>query len=559
MCGIAALLLGDTKATTAAVDLHESLYLLQHRGQEAAGITVCQGGRVYMCKGLGMVFDTFSGGRRVQQLPGYMGLGHLRYPTFGTSSASEAQPFYVNAPFGISMSVNGNLVNTEYLRKFLDEEAHRHVNSDSDSELLLNIFAQGLQKLGKTRANSDDIFTALGDVYSMCQGAFACTAMIAGFGILAFRQARSIDANGIRPLCLGSRPSATLPGATDYFMASESVALKQLGFGNIVDILPGQAVFLEKGGAPQFRQIVERKSYTPDVFEYVYFARADSCMNGISVYRSRQNMGEKLAKKIRNILGEKGVQDIDAVIPVPETSNIAAAALASKLGKPYVTALIKNQYVHRTFILPNQALRQKSVRRKLSPIESEFRGKNLIIVDDSLVRGTTSRQIVQMAREAGALRVVFVSCAPECTNPHIYGIDLADPVDLVAHGRTRKQIAEYIGADDVIFGDLDGENGLKAACIEAAEGTPQVEDFEVGVFCGKYVTGVPEGYFEHLSDLRNGRRGKKVTVTNIEAGGNEGGSVVVSSGPTDGPPEGPEHREDISLHNFASKLMAHEK
>ncbi|RYP11878.1 hypothetical protein DL767_011281 [Monosporascus sp. MG133] len=493
MCGVTALLLGDTKATTAAVDLHESLYLLQHRGQDAAGITVCQGGRVYQCKGNGMAAKVFVEGRSIQQLPGYMGLGHLRYPTMGTSSASEAQPFYVNSPFGISMSVNGNLVNTEYLRKFLDEEALRHVNSDSDSELLLNIFAHGLQKLGKTRANSDDIFTAL-----------------------------------------------------DYFMASESVALKQLGFSDIVDVLPGQAVFCEKGGAPKFRQIVERKSYTPDCFEYVYFARPDSCIDGISVYRSRQNMGEKLAKKIRDTLGEKGIEDIDAVIPVPETSSIAAATLANKLGKPYVTALIKNRYVHRTFILPNQTLRQKSVRRKLSPIESEFRGKNLVIVDDSLVRGTTSREI--------------------------YGIDLADPVDLVAHGKTRQEIAKYIGADDVIFQDLDGKDGLKAACIEAAESTSQVEDFEVGVFCGKYVTEVPEGYFEHLSELRSGKPKRKAGVTNVKAGGDEG-SVISSSGPVNGPPDGnepdalrntngikiPEHQEDISLYNIASELTVHRR
>ncbi|KFH46148.1 Amidophosphoribosyltransferase-like protein [Hapsidospora chrysogenum ATCC 11550] len=491
----------------------------------------------------------------------------------GTSSAaSEAQPFYVNAPFGIAMSVNGNLVNTEDLRKFLDEEAHRHVNSDSDSELLLNIFAHGLQKLGKTRANSDDIFTALGDVYSKCMGAFACTAMIAGFGILAFR-----DANGIRPLCLGSRPSATLPGATDYFVASESVALKQLGFNNIVDILPGQAVFIQKGGSPQFRQIVPRKSYTPDCFEYVYFARPDSCIDGISVYRSRQKMGEKLAKKIRETLGEEGIADIDAVIPVPETSTVAAATLAEKLGKPYVTALIKNRYVHRTFILPNQTLRQKSVRRKLSPIESEFDGKNLIIVDDSLVRGSKSEVPlfgVQMAREAGAKRIIFVSCSPECTHPHIYGIDLADPVDLVAHGRTRQEIAEYIDADEVIFEDLEGPDGLKAACLEAADSTSQVQDFEVGVFCGKYVTDVPEGYFDHLSDLRNGKRGQQTALVEIEAGINgEGGNVVASSGPADGPSAAeeantlrnangvktPEHREDISLHNVADELMGHEK
>ncbi|KAF5662439.1 amidophosphoribosyltransferase [Fusarium denticulatum] len=548
MCGVSAILLGDQEATSAAIDLHETLYYLQHRGQDAAGIAVCQGGRVSQCKGLGMASKVFSDGRRLEHLPGYMGLGHVRYPTMGTASASEAQPFYVNAPFGISMSVNGNLVNTEYLRKFLDEEAHRHVNSDSDSELLLNIFAHGLQQLGKTRANSEDIFTALGDVYAKCQGAFACTAMIAGFGILAFR-----DANGIRPLCIGSRPSATLPGTEDYLVASESVVLKQLGFSNIVDILPGQACFLQKGCGPKFRQIVNDRPYTPDCFEFVYVARPDSTMDGISVYRSRQNMGEKLAKKVRAVLGEKGVQEIDAVIPVPETSNIAAATLAEKLGKPYVTALIKNRYVQRTFILPNQALRMKSVRRKLSPIDSEFRGKNLILVDDSVVRGTTSGQIVQMAREAGAAKVIFVSASPECIYPHIYGIDLADPVDLVAHGRTNQQIADYIGADQVIFQDLDGPDGLKAACMEAAEDTSKVTSFETGVFSGCYVTEVPEGYFEHLSDLRSGKRKAKTILATIKAGGDEGGNVVVSSGPTNGPEA--DEREDISLHNMASEQI----
>ncbi|TIC92382.1 Putative Phosphoribosyltransferase domain, glutamine amidotransferase type 2 [Colletotrichum destructivum] len=501
MCGVSAILLADSKATTAAIDLHESLYLLQHRGQDAAGIAVCQGGRVYHYKGNGMAAKVFADGSSLQHLPGFMGLGHLRYPTMGTSSAAEAQPFYVNSPFGISIAVNGNLVNTEYLRQFVDKEALRHVNSDSDSELLLNIFAHGLQKLGKTRAVSDDIFTALGDVYSKCQGAFACTAMIAGFGILGFR-----DANGIRPLCIGSRPSTTVPGGKDYFMASESVALKQLGFGDITDVLPGQAILITKGGSVEVRQIVEPKSYTPDSFEFVYLARPDSTIDGISVYRSRQMMGEKLAKKIREVLGDKGIDEIDAIIPVPETSNTAAAALAQKLGKPYVTALIKNRYVHRTFILPNQAMRQKSIRRKLSPIESEFEGKNLIIVDDSLVRGTTSRQIVQMARESGAKRVVFVSSSPECTNPHIYGIDLADPADLIARGKTRQEIAEHIDADDVIFLDLEGPDGLKAACLEAADSGSQVRDFEVGVFCGRYVTDVPDGYFDQLSDLRKGKR-----------------------------------------------------
>ncbi|GJC98623.1 amidophosphoribosyltransferase [Colletotrichum higginsianum] len=442
MCGVSAILLADSKATTAAIDLHESLYLLQHRGQDAAGIAVCQGGRVYHYKGNGMAAKVFADGSSLQHLPGFMAL--LR-----------------KLPFGISIAVNGNLVNTEYLRQFVDKEALRHVNSDSDSELLLNIFAHGLQKLGKTRAVSDDIFTALGDVYSKCQGAFACTAMIAGFGILGFRQRRQRNP----PLCIGSRPSTTVPGGKDYFMASESVALKQLGFGDITDVLPGQAILITKGGSVEVRQIVEPKSYTPDSFEFVYLARPDSTIDGISVYRSRQMMGEKLAKKIREVLGDKGIDEIDAIIPVPETSNTAAAALAQKLGKPYVTALIKNRYVHRTFILPNQAMRQKSIRRKLSPIESEFEGKNLIIVDDSLVRG-----------------------------------------NLIARGKTRQEIAEHIDADDVIFLDLEGPDGLKAACLEAADSGSQVRDFEVGVFCGRYVTDVPDGYFDQLSDLRKGKR-----------------------------------------------------
>ncbi|TQS32313.1 hypothetical protein Golomagni_07375, partial [Golovinomyces magnicellulatus] len=312
-------------------------------------------------------------------------------------------------------------------------------------------------------------------------------------------------------------------------------------------------VFIEKGQDPIFRQVAPQKSYTPDCFEYVYFARPDSCIDGISVYRSRQNMGVKLADKIRKVLGDKAIEEIDAVIPVPETSNIAAASLASKLEKPYVTALIKNRYVHRTFILPNQALRQKSVRRKLSPIESEFRGKNLIIVDDSLVRGTTSREIVQMARDAGAAR---------------YGIDLADPADadLLAHGRTNREIADFIAADEVIFQDLED---LEVACLEAAEDEKNpVKDFEVGVFCGKYVTDVPEGYFQHLSDLRNGKKGKDNGVINIAAG--DEGTLISSSGPTNGPlshakamqngdSKNADYCEDISLFNAAGEEEGHDK
>ncbi|TLD23290.1 hypothetical protein PspLS_07467 [Pyricularia sp. CBS 133598] len=536
MCGVSALLLGDTKAQSAAVDLHESLYFLQHRGQDAAGIAVCQGGRVYQCKGNGMAAKVFDEGRKTADLPGFMGIAHLRYPTAGTSSASEAQPFYVNSPFGLSMSVNGNLVNSPELISFLDREARRHVNTDSDSELLLNVFAHALYELNKARANVDDVFTALREVYARCHGAFACTAMIAGFGILGFR-----DQNGIRPLCLGSRPSTTLEGATDYFLASESVSLTQLGFSNIVDILPGQAVFIRKNGTPEFRQIVERKSYTPDIFEFVYFARPDSHIDGVSVHRSRQNMGLKLAKKMRETLSEQAIKDIDVIIPVPETSNTSAAVLATELNKPFSNAFVKNRYVYRTFILPGQQARQKSVRRKLSPVASEFNGKVVCLVDDSIVRGTTSREIVQMAREAGATKVLFVSCSPEVTHPHVHGIDLADPAELIAHGKTREEVATLIDADEVVYQSLED---LKAACFDAAGPNNDVNDFEVGVFCGKYKTEVPEGYFEHLSRVQGAKKKAKAVAN------------VASSGPTNDSRNGlmsPEHREDISLHNFATK------
>ncbi|KAG6162846.1 hypothetical protein E4U11_002395 [Claviceps purpurea] len=498
-----------------------------------------------------------SDGARLRQLPGNLGIGHLRYPTAGSSSASEAQPFYgiltnaphrslenpadlakVNTPFGLCMSVNGNLINVEELREFLDVEARRHINSDSDSELLLNVYAHALTELGKSRVNSEDTFTALRMVYEKCQGAFACTVMIAGFGILGFR-----DANGIRPLCIGSRPSLTLEGATDYFMASESVALKQLGFGNIRDIKPGEAVFIQKGCAPIFRQVIEQRSYSPDIFEYVYFARPDTVMDGISVYRSRQNMGIELAKRMREVLGDKIIDEIDVVVPVPETSNTSAAVLAEQLNKPYSNAFVKNRYVFRTFILPNQGLRKKSVRRKLSPIECEFEGRNVLLVDDSLVRGTTSREIVQMVRECKAKKVIFVSCSPAITNQHIYGIDLADPAELAAHGRTTEEIAKYIQADHLVYLTLEG---LKAACRDAADKDSKVEDFEIGVFNGNYVTGVPEGYFEHLSSMRKGKKRKADTLDLAMNGSTDSSGdpmVVANSGPVYG--ADPEYREDI--------------
>ncbi|KAH6696953.1 amidophosphoribosyltransferase [Plectosphaerella plurivora] len=529
MCGISAVLLGDTEATTAVIDLHESLYYLQHRGQDAAGIAVCEGGRVAQCKGVGMASKVFDEGKRATpaSMPGFMGISHLRYPTAGTSSASEAQPFFVNSPFGLSMSVNGNLVNTPDLVKFLDFEARRHVNTDSDSELLLNIFAYALGELRKTRASVEDVFTALREVYARCQGAFACTAMIAGFGILGFR-----DENGIRPLCLGSRPSETLEGAVDYFLASESIALTQLGFENIVDILPGQAVFIKKGGVPEFCQIVPAKTYTPDLFEYLYLARPDTCIDGISVHRSRQYMGLKLADRVRAVLGEKGTAEIDVVIPIPETSNTSAAAMATELQKPLVNAFVKNRYIYRTFIVPGQKARQKSVRRKLSPIKPEFKGKVVCLVDDSIVRGTTSREI--------------------------HGIDLADPAQLLAHQRTLEEMTNLLQCDTLIFQTLED---LKAACVEAGGEDTKVRDFEVGVFCGQYKSPVPADYFERTARLHGNKKRKAAALGGVEEERDAGAFVVASSGPINVPlrqdapydssAQGSDFQDDISIHNLA--------
>ncbi|KAI9143605.1 phosphoribosyltransferase-like protein [Paraphysoderma sedebokerense] len=488
MCGISAILLADPHSNSSA-ELYESLGVLQHRGQDAAGIVTCATkGRLYQCKGNGMVRDVFTE-KQLSHLEGPMGVAHVRYPTAGTSSNSEAQPFYVNSPYGLVLAHNGNLTNAPQLRAFLDAEAHRHINTESDSELLLNIFANNLQQTGKFRVNEEDIFNAITALYSQVRGAYACVAMIAGFGIVAFR-----DPNGIRPCVYGYRETAY---GRDWMIASESVALDALGYKNIVDLLPGEAIIITRHFQKLHRrQCIPPAVHKPCLFEYVYFARPDSIIDGISVYKARLAMGEALADQVIKKLGKD--MDVDVVIPVPDTSRVAALQLSYKLGIVYREGFIKNRYVGRTFIMPGQSLRAKSVRRKLNPMSLEFSGKNILLVDDSIVRGTTSREIVQMAREAGANKVYFASCAPPIRYPNVYGIDMPTSSELVAHNRTEAEISEYINADCIIYQSLPD---LIESCRKFNK---KIEDFDSSVFTGVYVTGdINENYLRELEQCRN--------------------------------------------------------
>ncbi|ODV77547.1 amidophosphoribosyltransferase [Suhomyces tanzawaensis NRRL Y-17324] len=486
MCGILGIVLADQQKNVAP-ELFEGAMFLQHRGQDAAGIVTCgTKGRFYQCKGNGMARDVFTQQRMVN-LVGNMGITHLRYPTAGSSAGSEAQPFYVNSPYGITLSHNGNLVNSIELRKYLDEVVHRHINTDSDSELLTNVFAAELDKFNKSRVNNQDLFSALTGTMEAIRGAYACVAMLAGYGIIGFR-----DPNGIRPLLFGERINADK--SRDYMLASESVVLKAHGFHTFRDVKPGEAVIIPKDSSgvvkPEFRQVVEPKVFAPDIFEYVYFARPDSVLDGVSVYHSRLEMGIKLAAKISKVED----LDIDVVIPVPDTSRTSASQCAVSLNIPYREGFVKNRYIGRTFIMPDQQERRSSVRRKLNAMESEFKGRNVLLVDDSIVRGTTSKEIVAMAREAGAKHVYFASCAPPIRFNHIYGIDLADTKALVGFNRDEDEIAKVIGADKVIFQDLED---LISCCT-----SDQLKQFEVGVFTGSYVTGVEDNYLQELEKIR---------------------------------------------------------
>jgi len=477
MCGIAGLI-GTSEVNQS---LYDALTLLQHRGQDAAGIVTSDNGRLHQRKGNGLVRDVFRT-RHMKNLSGKMGIAHCRYPTAGSSSSELAQPFFVNSPYGISLAHNGNLTNASVLREELFRNDLRHLNTDSDSEVLLNVFAQELRTEGRVSPTPDDIFDAISDVHRRCRGAYAVIAMIGDHGIVGFR-----DPNGIRPLVYGSRETET---GTEFLFASESVALNVLGFEVIADVAPGEAVYITSSGTVHHKQCSAKTQLRPCIFEHVYFARPDSIIDGISVYKARLRQGEKLAAKILKLRPD---HDIDVVIPIPDTSRVAAQVLAYDLGVKFREGLMKNRYIGRTFIMPGQQERKKSVRQKLNAIELEFKGKNVLLVDDSIVRGTTSKQIIEMAREAGANKVYFASAAPAVIYPNVYGIDMPSVHELIAYNRSEQEVCELMGADWLVYQDLED-------LIECSrEGNPEVTDFDCSVFTGEYLTGdVDAAYLARL-------------------------------------------------------------
>lgn len=482
MCGVVGIV-GNQPVNQA---LYDGLTMLQHRGQDAAGIMTLDGQSLRLRKSNGLVRDVFHT-RHMRRLAGNIGIGHVRYPTAGSSSSAEAQPFYVNSPFGIAMAHNGNLTNAEELQKTLFEKARRHINTTSDSEILLNIFAHELLQSNQLELTADDIFNAVEKVHTQVKGAYAVVAMIIGHGLVAFR-----DPHGIRPLVLGKRDTAQ---GTEYIVASESVAIDGTGFQYIRDLAPGEAVYIAEDGTLHNRLCSSGVMHTPCIFEYVYFARPDSFLDGVSVYASRINMGRKLGEKIQREFADL---DIDVIIPIPETSVDVALEMSRVLNIPYRQGFVKNRYIGRTFIMPGQTQRRKSVRRKLNAIGAEFKGKAVLLVDDSIVRGTTSEQIIEMAREAGARKVYFASAAPEIRFPNVYGIDMPSANELIGYGREVSEICQLIGADGLIYQEL---SDLVAAVQEE---NPELHAFETSVFNGEYVTGdICQGYLDRLHASRN--------------------------------------------------------
>ncbi|MBT8089849.1 MAG: amidophosphoribosyltransferase [Gammaproteobacteria bacterium] len=502
MCGVVGIV--STQPVNQA--LYNALTVMQHRGQDAAGIvTWSKKHGLKQRKGNGLVRGVFRQ-RHMVRLKGNVGVAHVRYPTAGGSRSSEAQPFYVNSPYGICLAHNGNLTNYDELAGMLIREDRRHLSTNSDSEVLLNVFAHELQIRVDGCPTPADIFGAVEAVHKRCTGGYAVVAMIIGFGIVAFR-----DPHGIRPLVLGERES---DGKTDYMVASESVSLDILQFTRLRDVRPGECVFIENSGVLHCHDFDGVTRHTPCIFEYVYFARPDSILDDLSVYKARLRMGEQLAGKI---VREFPDHDIDVVIPIPDTSRTAALQVAYHLGVKYREGFIKNRYIGRTFIMPGQAERAQSVRRKLNAISLEFRNKNVLLVDDSIVRGTTSQQIIKLAREAGANKVYFASAAPPVRYPNVYGIDMPAASELIANGRTVEQIQEIIGADRLIYQDLHG------LVRSVRHGNSAITEFDTSCFSGEYVTGdVTEEYLHELETRRNdaakqSRQTRKKRAANVVA------------------------------------------
>jgi amidophosphoribosyltransferase len=486
MCGIVGVI---SKAPVNQL-IYDSLLLLQHRGQDAAGIVTMLGTKCFMHKARGMVRDVFRT-RNMRALPGVVGLGQVRYPTAGNAySEEEAQPFYVNAPFGIVLVHNGNLVNAHALKQELIDVDRRHINTESDTEVLINVLAHELEAAARDRALSPEaVFEAVRAVHKRVRGSYAVIALIAGHGLLAFR-----DPFGIRPLCFGESEGED---GREIVVASESVALEGTGHKLVRDVAPGEAIFVDLGGRIHTEQCAEHPRLYPCMFEYVYLARPDSVMDGVSVYQARLNLGETLAQRLISTIPPS---QIDVVIPIPESSRPSAMQLAQKIGKPYREGFVKNRYVGRTFIMPGQGMRKKSVRQKLNAIASEFKGRNVLLVDDSIVRGTTSKEIVQMAREAGARKVYMASAAPPVRFPNVYGIDMPTKAELIAHDRSTEEIRQFIGADALIYQDVDAMKRVVAAL------NPKLDGFEASCFDGHYVTGdITAAEFDAMASDRAGQ------------------------------------------------------